>query len=150
MTGSVVGQTAVGRTVASAMHTFPKTCGRATTVGRARELFGKPKVHALLLVEDGLLHAVVERPDLAGLPDAAPAAPAGRLTGRTVGPSADLATTWELMARDGRRRLAVVDDHGRLLGLLCLKRSGRGFCSDEGIRARELERAGLERPTDRR
>ncbi|GAA1387235.1 hypothetical protein GCM10009613_22480 [Pseudonocardia kongjuensis] len=138
MTGTVVGQT-----VASAMHTFPKTCRPATTVGQARALFGKPKVHALLLVDDdGLLHAVVERADLAGRADAAPAAPAGRLAGRTVGPAADLRTTWDAMAGEGRRRLAVVDDGGRLLGLLCLKRSGRGFCSDEGIRARERERAG--------
>ncbi|MGW1564687.1 hypothetical protein ACWCQ1_51030 [Streptomyces sp. NPDC002144] len=44
------------------------------------------------------------------------------------------------MALDGRRRLAVTDGCGRLLGLLCLKRSGNGYCSDEGIRARADER----------
>ncbi|BBG05099.1 MULTISPECIES: CBS domain-containing protein [Pseudonocardia] len=138
MTGTVVGQT-----VASAMHTFPKTCGPATTVAQARELFGRPKVHALLVVEGGLLRAVVERADLAGLAGDAPAVAAGGLAGRTVGPAADLRDTWDGMAREGRRRLAVVGDDGRLRGLLCLKRTGRGFCSDEGIRARERERAGL-------
>jgi hypothetical protein len=38
-----------------------------------------------------------------------------------------------------RRRLAVVDHTGRLLGLLCLKHDGRGYCTDEGIRARATE-----------
>ena len=37
-------------------------------------------------------------------------------------------------------RLAVVDPHGVLLGLLCLKRSRRGFCSAEDVAARERER----------
>jgi hypothetical protein len=41
--------------------------------------------------------------------------------------------------RDGRR-LAVVDCSGRLLGLLCRKNSGTGYCSDEGIRQRAAKR----------
>lgn len=38
------------------------------------------------------------------------------------------------------RRLAVIDDHGMLLGLLCLKRTGLGFCSDTDVQARADER----------
>jgi hypothetical protein len=34
---------------------------------------------------------------------------------------------------EGRRRLAVIDESGRLLGLLCLNREGTGYCSDDGI-----------------
>jgi hypothetical protein len=41
-----------------------------------------------------------------------------------------------MMRRAGRRRLAVTSEDGRLLGLLCLKASGRGFCSDEDVAAR--------------
>ena len=127
--------------VAGAMHTFPKTCGPATTVADARAFFGRPKVHALLVVDGGLLVSVVERPDLDGRDGRAPAAPAGRLGDRVVAPSDDLQATWQAMAAAGRRRVAVVDDAGGLVGLLCLKRSGRGFCSDAGIQARIDERA---------
>lgn len=130
----------VGTSVADAMHTFPKTCGPATTVGDARAFFGNPKVHALLVVDDGVLVAVVERADLDGRADRVPAAPAGRLGDRVVAPAADLHTTWDAMALAGRRRVAVADDAGRLVGLLCLKRTGRGFCSDSGIQARIDER----------
>jgi hypothetical protein len=42
------------------------------------------------------------------------------------------------MRQQGRRRLAVVDADGALLGLLCLKASGDGFCSDDGIASRRL------------
>ena len=34
------------------------------------------------------------------------------------------------LLENGIRRAAVVDDGGRLLGLLCLKRHGNGFCTD--------------------
>ena len=37
----------------------------------------------------------------------------------------------------GQRRRAVVDDSGRLLGLLCLKQRLTGFCSDDDVAARE-------------
>ena len=36
----------------------------------------------------------------------------------------------------GRRRVAVINNDGRLLGLLCLKASQAGFCSDQDVRAR--------------
>jgi len=41
------------------------------------------------------------------------------------------------MQRTGRRRLAVVDGEGRLVGLLCLKASGSGFCSNEDVASRK-------------
>jgi hypothetical protein len=37
------------------------------------------------------------------------------------------------MNRDRRRRLAVTSDDSRLLGLLCLKANGSGFCSDADV-----------------
>ena len=44
------------------------------------------------------------------------------------------------MQASGDRRLAVVEDDGRLLGLLCLKRSGDGFCTDAGVAERRAAR----------
>jgi hypothetical protein len=42
------------------------------------------------------------------------------------------------MTATGRRRAAVTSADGRLLGLLCLKASQAGFCSDHDVRARAL------------
>lgn len=131
--------------VADSMHTFPKTSRVWTTVGQAREFFRNDKVHALLVVCDGVLVAVVERADLAGRGDQESAAAAGRLGDRVVAPSESLYETWDAMVAVGRRRVAVATEEGRLVGLLCLKRSGSGFCSDAGIGARAEERAARAR-----
>lgn len=48
--------------------------------------------------------------------------------------SADAAR--ELLIDRGLRRLAVVDHDGTLLGLMCLKRTRTGFCSDEDVASR--------------
>lgn len=124
-------------TVADAMISSPKTCGLGTSVAQLREFFTDSHVHAALVVENGELWTVVERVDL-DVPLAldSPAVGIGHLKGRTTGADADLLATWQAMTAAGRRRLAVVAG-GRLLGLLCLKRSGLGFCSDSDVRARE-------------
>ncbi|MEJ2889667.1 CBS domain-containing protein [Actinomycetospora aeridis] len=139
------GAWAPGTMVADAMLRRPKVCEPSTTVGQARRMFGDDHVHALLVVAADVLLAVVERADLEGAPDAAPAARCGQLGDRVVGPDADLHETWHAMTG---RRLAVVDVRGHLLGLLCLKRSRRGFCTAEDVAARERERrlAGQPRP----
>lgn len=124
---------------ADAMIRFPKVCPPATTVAQARARFADDHVHALLVVDGGRLLAVVERSDLAGADADGRAVDAGRLAGRVVGPAADLAAVRARMHRARTRRLAVVDDEHRLLGLLCLKRSGRGFCSDDDVRARAAD-----------
>jgi CBS domain-containing protein len=127
-------------TVGAAMVRFPKTCSRTTTVHQAREAFRDDHVHALLVVDRSVLLAVVERGDLVGRHGAAPVRWLGTLRGRTVDPAVGLSGVRDTMLSTGRRRLAVVDTRGRLLGLLCLKRSGAGFCSDAGVLARTQER----------
>ena len=98
-----------------------------------RELFRDDHLHMALLVEDGRLVAALERSDLDWpQPDDAPARSIGVPDERTVAPDAPLDAAAESMRRDGRRRLAVVDEEGALLGLLCLKADGSGFCSDRG------------------
>lgn len=128
--------------VGQAMVRHPKRCPAGTTVEQARTMFGDDHVHALLIVERDRLLAVVERGDLVGADPQRRAAPLGRLGARCVDPGTDLIDVWGSMLTDRRRRLAVVDAAGRLLGLLCLKRSGKGFCTDAGIRARAAERRG--------
>jgi hypothetical protein len=96
----------------------------------------------LIVSPAGYLESVVERGDIAGCqaPDAA-AAPLGRLAGRTVPAGASLAEVRQAMTATGRRRAAVTSAEGRLLGLLCLKVSRAGFCSDQDVRARALGEA---------
>jgi hypothetical protein len=126
-----------GATVADVMLLHPKVCAAGTSVAQAREMFADDHVHALLIVAPDVLVAVVERSDLERAHGRAPARAYGRLSGRVVAPDADLSATWNAMA-GRRRRLAVVDPRGALLGLLCLKRSGRGFCSQADVDARAL------------
>jgi CBS domain-containing protein len=118
----------------------PKLCPADTTVAGARDLLRDDHVHAVVVVDGAVLLAVVERADLVDVPSDAPAREYGRLRGRVVGPDEDLAGTWTTMLAEGRRRLAVVDAEGRLLGLLCLKRRGHGFCSQADVEARARER----------
>jgi CBS domain-containing protein len=137
------------RTVRDAMLRRPDVLGVDATVGEARAAFADDHVHLVLLVhEGGRLAGTVDRDDLA------PGHPPGRLAvdmsataARVVSPHAPLGPVHAQMARQGRRRLAVVDDDGRLVGLLCLKRSGTGFCSDRDVDARgHTARSAVLRP----
>ena len=126
------------RTVSEAMLTTPVRHPLSATVSEIRDFFRDDHVHAALIVGPaGRLAAVVERNDLSRhlAPEAA-AVPLGQLTGRTVPAGAGLAETHRAMTVTGRRRAAVVNDDGRLLGLLCLKASRVGFCSEEDVGAR--------------
>ena len=126
------------RTAAEAMLTAPTRHPPSATVREIRDFFRDDHVHAALIVSPaGYLEAVVERDDIADcqVPGAA-AAPLGRLAGRTVAPGASLAEVRRAMTAAGRRRAAVTSADGRLLGLLCLKASRTGFCSDQDVRAR--------------
>ena len=128
------------RTAAEVMLTTPVRHPPSATVGEIRDFFRDDHVHAALIVSPaGYLEAVVERDDVAGCRalDAA-AVPLGRLAGRTVPAGASLAEVRRAMTTAGRRRAAVTSADGRLLGLLCLKASRAGFCSDQDVRARAL------------
>lgn len=126
----------VPQVVRDAMITDPKTCGSATTVAQAHEMLRDDHVHALLLVEGNRLVAVVQRDDLDNREGSRPAAECGGITDRVVAPDGELAVVFRTMVARSVRRLAVVDHDLRLLGLLCLKRTSRGFCSDEDVLAR--------------
>ena len=103
-----------------------------------RAFFTDDHVHmALIVAADGRLVTTIERPDLAAARSgSARAAELGALVGRTARPADPLGAATAMLLRQGRRRLAVIDESGRLLGLLCLKKDGTSYCSDEGIRER--------------
>jgi CBS-domain-containing membrane protein len=126
------------RLIADAMVTYPKMHGPGSGLAEIRAFFEDDHVRmALIVATDGRLVTTIEQPDLAAATwSAARVAKLGTLTGRTAGPADPLGAATAALLREGRRRLAVVDDSGRLLGLLCLKRDGTGYCSDEGIRER--------------
>lgn len=143
------------RTVADALLRQPTVHRADLTVGQARAAFdASAKTHMLLLAGDGVLIGTLTRADLdrggdggvgldggVDLDPNARAAAVGTLVGRTTAPDVPLAPTHALMCRRGIRRLAVVDDAMRLLGLLCLKHSRSGFCTDDGVAAMRRARA---------
>jgi CBS-domain-containing membrane protein len=126
--------------VANVTVTCPMLHEGDATVGELRAFFRDDHVHMALLVDNGRLVGAVERADLRELPDELPARLAGSLEGRVVSPDTPAHSALLAMREAGRRRLAAVDPDGRLLGLLCLKAAGNGFCSDGGIANRRRER----------
>lgn len=127
-------------TVADAMVRRPKTFPLDATVGEALAAFENSHVHMLLLTHDHTLNGTIVRRDLTPAPSGnAPLLELAHLAGRTASPRAPLTPVRERMIEQGLRRLAVIDPHRTLLGLLCLKRTLTGFCTDDGIDSRERE-----------
>jgi len=126
-----------GRTVLDAAVRMPKTSAATATVAEIHYLLRDDHVHAALIVaDDGRLLSVIERHDLDPALNATElACLVGRLDGRVIHPHADLEHTWLAMRSQGRRRLAVIGEEGLLHGLLCLKRTGLDFCTDDDVRA---------------
>ena len=117
----------------------PKVLGANATVGEVRSLFADDHVHLALLTDGEHLVGAITRADVPpSIGDAEPARPVARLRGVTVGPEGSAEETRHRMIRDGTRRLAVVTSDEKLLGLLCLKRSRSGFCSDSDVLERGL------------
>jgi CBS-domain-containing membrane protein len=147
----VNGEAAPEGRVADAMVTCPKTYGPDSGIKAIEKLFQDEHVHMALIVSGfGRLLTTIERSDLASVRSSdVPVVTLGTLAGRTVGPSDSLDAAAVTLLREKRRRLAVVDDSGLLLGLLCLKKDGAGYCSDESTlqRANEEERLDNAHPT---
>jgi len=132
-----------GGSVVDLVVRLPKTLGPDASVAEVRAALTDDHVHMVLLTEDGRLVGTLVRddlPDRGSVAEDSAALPHAELEGRTVSPRVSAGEAMALLAGGGRR-LAVVDDAGRLLGLLCLKRRRTGFCSDEDVAARARERA---------
>jgi CBS domain-containing protein len=131
-----------GRPVVEFMVSRPKTLPTTATLAAVREFFTDDHVHLALIVdENNVLTSTVTRRDLElalaqGSPETAPAAGVGVVEGRTIDASTDAEFALRSLTGAAERRRAVIDDDNRLLGLLCVKRSGRGFCGDADVAAR--------------
>ena len=134
--------------VAELMLREPIVLAASEPLDEVRRVFDSSHVHMVLLTGTGrvgeqLLGTLV-RDDLppAGSGSDAPgsALAHARVEGRTVDASRTSEDARRAMQAAGARRLAVVDSDGRLLGLLCLKRSGDGFCTDSGVASRRAAR----------
>jgi signal-transduction protein with cAMP-binding, CBS, and nucleotidyltransferase domain len=136
-TGGWVENTSI---VGDVMVTSPKVCDHSAVVADLHDLFADDHVHCALVTDGSRLLSVVRREDLGDDPSL-PASAVGTLRGRTVAASTDLGSVHRRMVQQGIRRLAVVTEDGRLVGLLCLKRSGTGFCADDDVAARAAERS---------
>jgi predicted transcriptional regulator len=129
------------RTVADAALRNAKICEPDVSVAQVRRLLLDDHVHMAVLVDRGRLVTTVERDDLPQhVPGETSARAFGRLTGRTIGPAVSLQDALDQMHRRSRRRLAVIGQNGAFLGLLCLKRSGDGYCTDADVGARAAAR----------
>ena len=129
-------------TVAEVMIRSPKSLPADASVADVRAALDDDHVVMVLLTEGLILRGTLLREDLPpGTPDGTPALSLSRLSGRTVAPGEPLIAVHRRLLEDGRRRLAVVDADGKLLGLVCLKRRHTGFCSDAGVAARAAGRA---------
>lgn len=127
---------------ADVMVSCPTVHNPSATIAQLRRFFDDEHVHAALLVDADQLIGVIERTDLTSdLSDDEHARTIARLDERTVHTTASLATVLASMKRSERRRLAVVDDNGALLGLLCLRANGQGFCSDIDLRNRASDQS---------
>lgn len=137
-----------GQHVLDIVVRLPKTMGPRATLAEARAALADDHVHMLLLTEGGRLLGTLVAGDLppSGAVDAF-ASDYATLEGRTVLPHLPAADALEVLLSTGQRRRAVVDDSGRLLGLLCLKRRLNGFCSDADVAARRhVGSSSLDRP----
>jgi CBS domain-containing protein len=132
------------RTASEAMVVPTYLHDASTTVAKLREFFRDDHVQCALITNGFRLLAVVTRSDLTDAGDSDPARRFGTLTGRVARPDDILEPLRLAMLGRGMRRMAVIGARGRLLGLLCLKRSGVGFCTAADIQARADERAATD------
>lgn len=135
MTGGVTGL----------MLRSPIVLAGSEPLDEVRRVFDSSHVHMVLLTASGrvgerLLGTLV-RDDVPPT-GPGPALAHARLEGRTVRADLEAEGVRRAMHAAGIRRLAVIDPDGRLLGLLCLKRSGDGFCTDAGVASRRAGRTG--------
>jgi len=146
-TEPTAGQDALVRDV---MLRHPKTLSAQSSVDEARAALCDDHVHMVLLTEGDRLVGTVVRADLPRTTqECGPVLPWSRLQGRTVQPQATANFVHELLIERGLRRLAVIDGDGALLGLMCLKRTRTGFCSDDDVESRTRTRDQTDARPDR-
>ena len=116
-----------GQTVADVMLAEPKTLAVDATVADARELLADERVQLLLLAEDGRFRGAIA--EIAGdVDDDAPAHTCVQPAPDTISPQETAALGFERARQNAQRRVVVVDEDDRLLGLVCLDVTLTRFC----------------------
>jgi CBS domain-containing protein len=114
-------------TAADLMLREPKSLPGDARVEEVREVLANPKVQLVLLADgDAFVGAVTDIPA-----DAAADAPARDYADPapdTIAPTATADEAFERASANPNRRVIVLDDDSRLLGLLCLNQSRTKFC----------------------
>ena len=129
------------RTASDVMITAPKTHHHDATIETIRAALEDPHVHMILLTQNRTLHGTLVRDDIpTATPNPSPALELANLHDRTIAPTQNLDGIRQRLETSGQRRLAVVDDANTLLGLVCLKKDRTGFCTDDDIDSRTIER----------
>lgn len=123
-------------TAGDVMLRHPKTLAADASIADVRAALGDDHQHMVLLTDGIALVGTVTREDLPESESVGSAVRWSRLEGRTVRPDEPAWGVEQMMTDRGWRRIAVVDDRDSLLGLLCLKQRGRGFCSDADVESR--------------
>jgi CBS domain-containing protein len=113
-----------GPTVADVMLAEARTIGKDTPVEDVRETFANPSVK-LLLVADGERFLGTLAPD--DLPEQGTIEPAVETAAPVLRPGDDIPRALELL--EHTTRVPVVDEDGRLHGLVCLNRGRSAFCA---------------------
>lgn len=136
------------KTSASVMIHTPQTLPARASVDDVRAQMTDDHVHMVLLTDGDKLRGTLVRTDLPPAESGHEAALSWAvLRDRTVSPDTPTALVQARLNHTEMRRLAVVDADHRLLGLVCLKRSRSGFCSDADVAAR-IEDAAAAKPED--
>jgi tRNA-Thr(GGU) m(6)t(6)A37 methyltransferase TsaA len=107
----------------------PRTVPHHATIGEVRQLFDNPRIRVALLVQHGTCIGVIGRGNIEATARDEDAAGSIARTPETIPAEASLAQAHRALVGHATGRLVVVDEHGKLQGLLCLKHSGTGFCS---------------------
>ncbi len=121
----------VGPLARDVMLTSPATVAADMSVLVARRLLESPRLRMLLVADGDRLVGAISRERLAAEGDGDMTL--GRLAdpdSPRVGPQETVPRVLELLAAADSERLPVVDDGGRLLGLICFNRRKRHFCID--------------------
>ncbi len=126
-------------TAGDVMLRRPRTLPGHATIGEARAVLRDDHLHMVLLTDGLRLVGTVTRADLPEPGAEGAALQWSVMEGRTVRSDASAADIETMLASQGRRRVAVVDSDGALLGLVCLKRRGSGFCSDDDVQSRSRD-----------
>jgi CBS domain-containing protein len=114
---------------ADVVHRRLTTTPAATTVGELRAYFAESGSRRMALVVDGARYlGAIEAAALPADVDGAEQVGGHAVPGPTIAPGASAEEARQRAIAEPSRRIAVVDDDGRLLGIVAVTRTLDAFC----------------------